>query len=152
MRKALLAAALIPTSRLRRKVKPRLDAIETRDRKLIALDEQPKVGDSLALDAAAVDECQNDNRWDYLVSVPAAARIIGIEPHSAKDSEIGVVIKKKKWAVDFLRPHLVPGTSVACWVWVTQGKVGFSSTERARRRPDQAGIAFAGRILRSFTA
>jgi hypothetical protein len=76
--------------------------------------------------------------------------IVGLEPHTAKDSEIKVVIAKKKLAIQYLRDHLQPQFRVARWFWVTQGNVGFSKMERARRILDQNGISFAGRLLQTF--
>jgi hypothetical protein len=146
----LLTTALKSGSSLQPEIRPGLDALIKADRQLVAESERPKVGDSLDLDAATVQEFPNDHRWDYLLSVPAASRIIGVEPHSAKDSEIRVVIAKKSAAVVYLRDHLVSPHRIAAWYWVCQGAVGFSRMERARRILDQAGIEFAGRALRKL--
>ena len=149
-RRMLLSTALQAGSALRDQVADGLGAFATKDVQLIAESERTKVGDSLDLDEACRNEHPEANRWDYLVSVPASTRIVGLEPHTAKDSEISVVIAKKKQAVTYLRNHLPPKHRVANWIWVTHGKVGFTGTERARRRLDQEGIVFAGRVLRSF--
>lgn len=133
-------------------LKNALSAMEKRDRALIAQPEQRKARDSLDLDSAAKRECPNENRWDYLVSVRDVGRIVAIEPHFAKDSEVSVVIRKKEWAERFLQQHFRPGKRVDRWFWVTRGKVGFSRMERATRQLDQAGVAFGGRMLKSLTA
>ncbi len=117
---------------------------------LIADSQHTRVGDSLDLDAASRDEHPNDHRWDYLLSVPDAGRIVGVEPHTARDQEIRVVIAKRQAAVAYLANHLRSGQRVDAWFWVTRGKVGFGVMERARRRLDEAGIAFAGRRLESL--
>lgn len=146
----LLDTTLFAASTLRPRVKPGLGAVLSRDRRLIALTERPQVGDSLDLDSATREEFPNANRWDYLLSVPTASHIIGLEPHSANDSEIRVVIAKKQHAIDYLVNHLPPGRRVAKWFWVCQGAVNFSRMERARRLLDQKGISFQGRELRSL--
>jgi hypothetical protein len=117
---------------------------------LIAEAERRRVGDSLDLDEATKYEFPEANRWDYILSVPVYRHIVGVEPHPANDSEIDVVIAKKHHAVNYLRAHLTPGHRVAKWFWVTSGSTRFGRMERARRRLDQHGIAFAGRTLRSL--
>lgn len=125
-------------------------AFANADVRLIAEDQRTRIGDSLDLDAASKDEDPESNRWDYIVSIPDLAEFIGIEPHSAKDSEISVVIAKRKHATEYLRNHLEDGYRIIRWFWVSHGTVSFSKMDRARRRLDQNGIAFAGRMLRNF--
>ena len=145
-----IATALMERSEFRGAVRPNTGALRRQDISLIAEQERPKVGDSLDLDEATRRAYPNDNRWDYLLSVPASARIVGMEPHTAKDAEIAVVIKKKATAVAVLRSHLRPRAAIDDWLWVASGPVGFSRMERARRRLDQSGITFVGRLLRSL--
>ena len=149
-RKVLLRTALLASSALCGQVMDNLRAVARPHRCLIAATVRSQVGDSLDLDAATRGEFPQDNRWDYLLSVPGIGQIVGLEPHSAKDSEIRVVIAKKQHAVEYLRDHFPPKHRVAKWVWVSQGSVGFSRMERARRLLDQHGIAFEGRVLKSF--
>lgn len=148
--RVLLRTALLETSGLRPHVMKGLDALKDADVTLIHEPERPRVGDSLDLDTATAAELPDAHRWDYLLSVPGRSRIVALEPHSAKDSEISVVIAKKRSAVAYLRDHLPPKHRVASWFWVTHGKVSFSKMEKARRRLDQAGISFEGRTLRSL--
>jgi hypothetical protein len=148
--RAYLKAALNEASHLRDLVQTGMAAFAGVDVKLIAEDQRSRIGDSLDLDAAAKDEYPETNRWDYIVSMPDLDEIVGIEPHSAKDSEISVVIAKKKHATEYLRSHLQHGYRVTKWFWVSHGNVSFSRMDRARRRLDQNGIEFAGRMLRKF--
>jgi hypothetical protein len=74
----------------------------------------------------------------------------GIEPHTASDHEINVVVAKRRHAIEYLRNHFQQGHRIAKWFWVASGAVGFSRMDRARRRLDQNGIQFVGRVLRSF--
>jgi hypothetical protein len=124
-----------------------MDAFLDRDRTLIAPDERPKIGDSLDLDGALRHEFPNANRWDYVFSVPAAGKLIALEPHTAKDSEISVLIAKKKHATAQLRRHLLPQYRVAEWLWVSHGRMSFSRMEQATRRLAQAGIKYLGRSV-----
>ena len=149
-RKVLISTALVAGSALRGQVMDHLRAVTRAHRCLIAATVRSQVGDSLNLDAATRGEFPQDNRWDYLLSVPGIGQIVGLEPHSASDSEISVVIAKKRHATAYLRDHLPPRYRVAKWFWVSSGSVSFSSMERARRELDHNGIAFKGRMLRSF--
>jgi|SRR5579862_7151784 len=145
-----LAAALDAKSRLRNLVKTAMGAFAAVNVKLIAEDQRTRIGDSLDLDAASRKEDPQSHRWDYIVSIPNLKEFIGIEPHTAKDSEISVVIAKRKHANQYLQKHLQAGYRVTRWFWVSHGTVSFSKMDRARRRLDQNGIAFAGRMLRTL--
>ncbi|MBI2808770.1 MAG: hypothetical protein HYX68_27595 [Planctomycetes bacterium] len=146
-RQTHLKAALNEESRLRDLVMAGMGAFAKVDLRLIAPDQRTRIGDSLDLDAASKDEYPQANRWDYIVSIPDLEEFVGIEPHSAKDSEISVVIAKRKHATQYLRKHLQDGYRVTRWLWVSHGKVSFSKMDKARRSLDQNGIAFEGRIL-----
>ncbi len=146
----LLRTALRRDSHLQKHVKKGTSAFDRRDLALVAESERSRIGDSLDLDAATQPELPNENRWDYVLSLPDLSEIVGIEPHAAKDSEIGVVIAKKKNAVQYLQGHFCSGHRVKRWFWVSHGRVGFSRMDRARRRLDQNGILFVSRILRTF--
>lgn len=143
-------SALHPASDLRQQVQPGMGAMKPKDRTLIAAGERPKIGDSLDLDAATVAAAPEAHRWDYILSVPKANKLIGLEPHSATNSEIKVVVRKKQNAIELLRQHLKPGHAVLEWHWVTHGSVGFSPMERATRALSQAGIQFHGRGLKKL--
>lgn len=149
-RKHLLKTALHDSSTLQKHIKSGAGAVAPADIKLIAEAERSKIGDSLDLDAAAKNEFPEANRWDYVMSLPALEQIVAVEPHAARDSEISVVIAKKKHAIQYLQSHLRDGYRVTKWFWVSPGTVGFSRMERARRLLDQNGIAFEGRVLRKL--
>lgn len=124
-----------------------MDAFLARDRALISAGERPRIGDSLDLDAALRRDFPNANRWDYVFSVPDAAKLIALEPHSAKDSEISVLIAKKKHAITQLRAHLQAKYGISRWLWVSRGRTSFSRMEQATRRLAQAGIEYVGRSV-----
>jgi hypothetical protein len=149
-RRRLLKAALHEESRLRDLVEVGMGAFNKTDVKSIAENQRSRIGDSIDLDAASKDEHPEANRWDYIISIPDLKELAGIEPHSAKDSEVSVVIRKKKHATDYLRTHLQNGYRITKWFWVTHGPVSFSKMDPARRRLDQNGIKFVGRLLSRF--
>jgi len=130
----------------------RTSSFLARDRSLIALNERPKIGDSLDLDGALRQDFPHANRWDYVFSVPAVSRLIALEPHSAKDSEISVLIAKKRHASAQLRLYLQPKYGVSDWLWVSHGRTSFSRMEQATRRLAsprlaQEGIRYLGRSV-----
>lgn len=144
-----LARALRKESPLRPHVLQGTEAIARKHRALIAEDQRKRIGDSIDLDSATKQGREQEHRWDYLASVSDASRLVGIEPHSASDGEIRVVIEKKKNAVALLRSELQPGSSISHWHWVAE-KVRFSRNERATRALSQSGIKFHGRMIRSL--
>jgi hypothetical protein len=147
-----LRLSLVAESRLMQDVKDGVGAMLSSDRSLIHTDDRPKVADSLDLDSATEEAFPNDHRWDYILSLPGASKLVGLEPHTAGDHEVRVVIRKKQNAQAFLRDHLRPGRYVREWYWVTAGRVGFSRMDRAKRALDQNGITFGGRFLRLRTS
>ena len=108
-----------------------MGAIKGKDRELLAEELRQQVGDSLDLDGAMQAESPNAHRWDYLLSLPDSSKIIGVEPHPATDSEVGLVIDKKGWAVGCLKQHFQSSYRVGAWYWVSSGKIGLSKTDRA---------------------
>ncbi len=149
-KKVKLETALIAGSTLRSHIKRGLRALINNDLRLIVPAIRTYVGDSLNLDDTIRAEFPQDNRWDYLLSVPRINQIIGLEPHSAKDSEVSVIIAKRKHAIEYLRNHLHPQYIVSKWFWVSHGRVNFSKMESAIRLLNKNGIEFKGRRLNSF--
>jgi hypothetical protein len=145
--KLLLATALLPTSAFQPEVQTGMGAFIAADRNLIVLDQRQRIGDSLDLDRAMRRNFPNENRWDYVFSVSDAKKLLALEPHSAKDGEIRVVIAKKRNAATELRRHLKPQHRVSEWLWVSHGRTSFSKTEKARRQLAQEGIRYVGRGL-----
>ena len=143
----LLKSTLVPNSSLAPAVQDGMSAFLARDRSLIALDQRVQIGDSLNLDEALRAAFPNANRWDYVFSVADGGKLLALEPHHAKDSEISVVIAKKKHAAAQLRLHLHPRHRISEWLWVSHGRASFSRMERATRRLAQEGIRYVGRSL-----
>jgi hypothetical protein len=75
---------------------------------------------------------------------------VALEPHHATDSEVSVVIAKKRHAADQMRAHLQPQFKVSAWLWVSHGRTCFSRMERATKRLAQEGIQYVGGSLRNL--
>jgi len=101
--------------------------------------------DSLDVDQALKLGREQENRWDYLLGHEASRQVIGVEPHSAENSEITTVIKKLKAARRQLQEHLRDGVLVSKWLWVASGKVQFAPVEKATLQLAQSGIKFVGK-------
>jgi hypothetical protein len=144
-----LARALKEESVLRTQIRTGMGAISRQHHSLIAEDQRVRIGDSIDLDAATRTGREQEHRWDYLVSLPDANKLVAIEPHTASDKEIRVLVQKKNNAAALLREELRPGFKVAGWHWVTN-KVGFSRMEPALRALAQNGIKFHGRLIRDL--
>lgn len=103
--------------------------------------------DSLDIDEALKEGREQENRWDYLLGHEPSKQVVGIEPHSAENSEITTVIKKRQAARRQLQEHLRDGVLVAKWLWVASGRVQFAPMEKATFRLAQNGIQFVGRKI-----
>lgn len=145
--KVLIRTSLLDGSSLQSLVEKGAGAIETAHLRLISEDQRKRISDSLNLDEALKKEHPDSNRWDYIVSVNDPGKLIGIEPHTAKDSEASVIIRKKTHAAETLRLHLKDGKCISEWYWVTEGKSSFSKMDKTRRSLDQHGIKFKGRMI-----
>lgn len=149
---ASLKLSLKTTSSLRDEIRLGLDALTREHRSLIAESERTRVEDSLDFDNAVRAEHGQENRWDYIVSVPGGLGLVGIEPHSASTAEVSVVIAKKTFTANYLRAHLVPGHSISTWLWVSKGRANFARLEAVRRRLSKNGIEYRGKLIRSLGA
>lgn len=126
-----------------------LAAVKKADRDYIDADVRTDFADSLDLDHALQQGHEQEHRWDYLLGHAPSAQVIALEPHSAKQDEVTTLIKKRRAALDQLKPHLRTGGRISCWLWVASGDVHFADTERARKMLDENGILFVGKRVRS---
>lgn len=139
-----IRVALVPPSSLQSHVHDGLGAIETRHRRYIEGSLRTDFADSLDLDGAMRSGHDQESRWDYLLGYAPTTKVVGLEPHSAREGEISIVIAKRRAASDQLRLHLKAGARIEAWLWVASGRVYFADTEKTRRRLDQNGIRFVG--------
>jgi hypothetical protein len=129
--KTPIRAHLLQTSSLHGSVQDGLQALARDDRSLIESDCRRAFTDSLDLDRALQAQFPGENRWDYLLGHGSGAKVVGLEPHTATNHEIKVVLQKRKSALRHLRDHLRPGRQVEAWYWVASGRVDFVPHERA---------------------
>lgn len=132
-------------STLQSHVQRGLQAVESKDHRYFEATSRKNAVDSLDLDDALRTEHPTTNRWDYIVS--SATQLMGVEPHSAKNREVSVVVRKKRWAVQVLQAHLRTGTVIDPWYWVGRDRFHNKNT-KVERQLKQAGITFRDKPLR----
>lgn len=137
--------ALRPGSTLLQDVQDGLGALRRVDRDRIDEGVRPDFEDSLDVDASLRSGREGEHRWDYLLGHAPSGSVIGIEPHSATSGEVSTVIQKRRQALMQLRDHLVPGVTIARWLWVATGSVAFQPLDRAMLQLSQNGITFVGK-------
>ncbi len=76
----------------------------------------------------------------------ATANKLALEVHTANDSEVKVVIRKKEWTNEFLRSNTT--VSEDLWVWAASDRVKISKTGKYARQLAKAGIEFPVRVVR----
>lgn len=136
--------ALRADSSLQPNVKDGLGAVKSAHREYFEVIARASLADSLDIDEGLKKGREQENRWDYLLGHDASKKLIAVEPHSADNSEITTVIKKRGAAIRQLQTHFRSGTNVAKWIWVASGKVRFLQFEKTRILLDQNGIEFVG--------
>lgn len=141
--------ALQTDSALQQSVQDGIGAMKSSHHDCLAQEVRSAFADSLDLDAAMQEAHAEENRWDYVLGHTASTKLVGVEPHSAKQDQVATVIKKREAAKRQLADHLKPGKRVSRWLWVASGTVHFADTETARLRLDQSGIEFVGRQVRA---
>jgi hypothetical protein len=143
----ILSGAFKATSPLRGLVRQGIQALS--DTAVIAHDARGQFSQSIDLDASLAASHPSENRWDYLLGHQPSRLLVGIESHSAKQSEVSVVIAKREAAIRQVRPHMHPHASVAEWYWVSSGRVDFLNHEREVLKLMQNGITFVGRAVQT---
>ncbi len=143
-RKTPIRRALLDESELLPRVADGLAALKKIDRECFEREIRNTFADSLDLDEAMRPGRDRDHRWDYLLGHHVSETVIAVEPHSAAQGEVSVVISKCARAKEQLRDHLRDGVKIAKWLWVASGKVTFSGIEKAARQLDQHGVEFVG--------
>ncbi len=143
-RKTPIRRALLDESELLARVADGLGALKRADRECFEREIRNAFADSLDLNEAMRPGRDRDHRWDCLLGHHASETVIAVEPHSAAQGEVSVIISKCTRAKEQLRDHLRDGVKIAKWLWVASGKVTFSGIEKAARQLDQHGVEFVG--------
>jgi hypothetical protein len=137
--------SLLATSRLQPLVADGIQGLKREHHALIEEEIRAAFGDSLDIDEAFRPGHEQENRWDYLLGHHESGKLVALEPHSAGNKEISVVIEKREAARRHLRDHLRPGVIVSEWFWVASGNVDFRPLDKAITRLNQHGIRFVGK-------
>jgi hypothetical protein len=140
-------AALREDSQLRPSIKDGLGAVLNAHRSYFEEAVRSSFADSLDIDEALKVGREQENRWDYLLGHLPSKQVVGVELHSAKNSEITTVINKRGAARRQLHEHLREGVFVAKWLWVASGQVQFAPMEKATFQLAENGIKFVGRKI-----
>lgn len=90
--------ALNPKSSILQFVKDGLEALEKEHHQYIEPPLRAEFGDSIDIDKAVLSGNEEENRWDYLLGYMPNGKVIALEQHSAKQSEISSIIAKRKAA------------------------------------------------------
>ena len=94
-----IRSALVATSHLLPLVEDGLQALRRADTALLHEEVRKTFKDSVDIDAAFEEGHEQENRWDYLLGHAPSRAIIGLEPHTANNREVAVVIMKlsRRW-------------------------------------------------------
>ncbi len=144
-----IRSALRTDSRLVDLVQVGLGAVAGHHRDRIEEGIRTEFTDSLNIDQAFERSHAANHRWDYLLGIGKKGRIIAIEPHPAKDSQIDELIRKKQEAMAQLASHWKSSDPVKRWIWIATGSSKYTANDKNRRRLEKAGILFVGSTLRS---
>lgn len=137
-------------SRLRDDVKQGCRAIKTTDRNLIQPAVRTSISESIDLDEAMRGDYPHDSRWDYLIFESANGSIFALEPHSARDDQVDVVVRKKQAACSQLLSHTDEISAIQKWLWVSGGSAKISKGDKRMRKLNKAGITYIGRQLKKM--
>lgn len=142
--KTPVRAALKADSPLQSSIHDGLGAVSRSHRQYFDENIRHLIADSLDTDAALRKGREQENRWDYVIGYGPSLKVFAVEPHSAENSEISVVVKKRAAALNQLRDHLRDGAIVSKWLWVASGKVQLLPLGAARLSLAKHGIEFVG--------
>lgn len=135
-------------SPLHEEVKPGLKGLAPADRAKVKPTPPRLVTDSLALDDAFAASEAAEPRWDYWLGVDqAGAHVVAVEVHPATPGEVGLMIRKKRWAETKAAEHLQKTRRVSRWVWIASRKTRIAKTTREYRQLAIQGIDLVGSTL-----
>jgi hypothetical protein len=130
-----------------------LQALRAQDRKHIEAEDPRKLRGSVDVDLALRAEDPHGNRWDFAIAYQHTNHqdefVYWVEPHTASDSQIDVVIKKANWLLKWLKQ---PGNLLDQFkrdiVWVSSGRTSLTLSSPQSKRMALAGLTHKGQILR----
>lgn len=144
--KTPVRAFLEPCPPLRDRVRSGLGALRQSHRVYIAREVRHSFDDSVDLDAALHSEHPRDNRWDYLLGW-SVSHVVALEPHSASNHEVKVVIAKRQHAREQLTARGVKASMIRKWFWVASGRNDLTPLDKKALVLSQHGITFVAPVL-----
>jgi hypothetical protein len=139
-----IRATLREDSFLQTNVRAGFGALKPAHRRYFEITARAAFADSLDIDEGLKKGREQENRWDYLLGYNTTKILIAVEPHTADNSEITTIIKKRRAAIMQLEGHIRSGARVYKWIWVASGRVRLLPFEKAKLLLDQNGIEFIG--------
>ena len=129
-----------------------LQALKRTHRSQVVCGDSRKLAGSVNLDDSLAESHVDDPRWDYGLAVSTEAHrdnVFWLEVHPATPGDVKTVLQELNWLLEWLHAtapllNALPRESV----WVASGSVGIPANSPQRRRIAQAGIRFAGKVLR----
>jgi hypothetical protein len=130
-----------------------LQALRPEDKPHIEPEDPRKLAGSVDIDAANKRTDPNGNRWDFAIAYKHTNRnaevVYFVELHTASDSQVGKVVKKAQWLLNWL--HGV-GARLNAFekeiLWISSGPTTFSLTAPQKKQMAQVGLKHAGSLLR----
>lgn len=130
-----------------------LQALEDKCKPHIEAEDTRKFTGSVFVDDAYKKADPYGNRWDYGIAYQHSNRaeevVYWVETHSARDSQVGKVIKKAAWLQKWLKGH---GKHLALFekeiVWVSSGATKFTLSSTQRKQMAVLGLSPVGGRLR----
>ena len=144
--------AIEKTPHLNRAWKTGLQALRPEDKPHIAAADTRKITGSVDVDTAYKKVDPYGNRWDFGIAYQHTNRqaevVYWVEPHTASDSQVSVVIKKAQWLLHWLKNDGVLLKSFEYnIVWVSSGATAFTDSSTQKKRMAQAGLQYVGNKL-----
>lgn len=96
---------------------------------------------SVELDKCVERLYPSENRWDYIVCYKE--QVYFIEVHSAETGEVDVVLRKKRWLIDWMNdnaPEVKRLSANAPYYWIQSGRYNIPKHTPQYRRLAQAGL------------
>lgn len=144
--------AVDKTPGLQQFYKSGLQALRSRDRSRVTVEDSRSLRGSVDIDTALLHIDPNGHRWDFAIAYKHLDRakevIYWAEFHTASDSQVNIVIRKALWLLNWLREG---GKLLAQFesdvVWVSSGATTFTLSAPQKKRMAQTGLRHVGGTL-----
>jgi hypothetical protein len=128
--------------------KPGKEAVKKEHRDKIRVRNSRCLAGSMDIDKACQKSEHDAYRWDYLAAIKKnhSENLALIEIHgAAKSSEVGIVIKKKEWLLQWLKKSKLAGFKKA-FIWLSTGGTKITAQSKYARQLAHSGISFPRKV------